>query len=145
MYRFLYYDIFIVIETQMFNDNILNCKLINWSTWKMWVCYSISRVWLFATPGTVACQAPLSMEFSKARILEIAISFSRGSSEPRNWTHLSVAPACMQILYRWDTGNSSILSTPLTILSCLYLHSLYIIYEWLAYCLVKQSMWLCLS
>ena len=26
---------------------------------------SFSRVWLFATPWTVACQAPLSMEFSK--------------------------------------------------------------------------------
>ena len=34
-----------------------------------------------ATPWTVACQAPLSM----ARILEwVAISFSRGSSQPRS-------------------------------------------------------------
>ena len=34
-----------------------------------------------ATPQTVACQAPLSM----ARILEwVAISFSRGSSQPRS-------------------------------------------------------------
>ena len=30
------------------------------SLWK-----SLSRVWLFATPWTVACQAPLSMEFSR--------------------------------------------------------------------------------
>ena len=28
-------------------------------------CYSLSRVLLFATPWAVACQAPLSMEFSK--------------------------------------------------------------------------------
>ena len=27
--------------------------------------HMLSRVWLFATPWTVACQAPLSMEFSR--------------------------------------------------------------------------------
>jgi len=32
--------------------------------WK-WKCSSLSRVWLFATPSTVAWQAPLSMEFSR--------------------------------------------------------------------------------
>ena len=31
----------------------------------IYVCQSLSRVRLFATPWTVACQAPLSMEFSK--------------------------------------------------------------------------------
>ena len=41
---------------------------------------SLSHVWLFVNPLTVACQAPQSMEFP-ARILEwVAISFSRGSS-----------------------------------------------------------------
>ena len=30
----------------------------------MYLCLSLSRVWLFATPWTVACQAPLSMGFS---------------------------------------------------------------------------------
>ena len=36
---------------------------------------------LFATPWTIACQAPLSVEFSQARIMEwIVISYSRGSS-----------------------------------------------------------------
>ena len=41
----------------------------------------LSRVQLFATPWTVVCQAPLSMEISQARILEwVAISYSRGSS-----------------------------------------------------------------
>ena len=40
---------------------------------------SLSRVRLFATLWTVAHQAPLSMEFSQARILEwVAIFFSRG-------------------------------------------------------------------
>ena len=28
-------------------------------------CQSLSRVRLFVTPGTVACQAPLSMRFSR--------------------------------------------------------------------------------
>ena len=38
----------------------------------------LSHVWLFATLWTVACQAPLAMEFSRLRILEwVAISFSR--------------------------------------------------------------------
>ena len=32
--------------------------------WK-WKCSSLSRVWLFVTPWAVACQAPLSMEFSR--------------------------------------------------------------------------------
>ena len=49
-----------------------------------------SAVQLFATPWTVACQAPLSMEFSRQEILEwVAIFFSRGSSQPRDWTHVS--------------------------------------------------------
>ena len=30
-----------------------------------WKCYLLSRVGLFATPGTIVCQAPLSMEFSR--------------------------------------------------------------------------------
>ena len=39
----------------------------------------LSHVRLFVIPWTVAHQAPLSMGFSQARILEwVAISFSRG-------------------------------------------------------------------
>ena len=46
--------------------------------------WSLSCVWLFATPWTVACQTPLSMEILQARILEwVATSFSKGSSPPR--------------------------------------------------------------
>ena len=51
---------------------------------------SLSRVRLFATPWTVAYQAPLSMEFFQAVVLEwIAISFSKGSSQPRDRTRVS--------------------------------------------------------
>ena len=32
---------------------------------KFFFCYSLSHVPLFVTPGTVACQAPLSMGFSR--------------------------------------------------------------------------------
>ena len=41
----------------------------------------LSRVQLFVNPWTIAYQAPLSMGFFQARILEwVTISFSRGSS-----------------------------------------------------------------
>ena len=50
---------------------------------------SLSRVQLFATPLTVAYQAPRPMGFFQAWILEwVAISFSRGFSRPRNWTQV---------------------------------------------------------
>ena len=43
-----------------------------------------------ATPWTAARQAPLSMGILQARILEwIAVPFSRGSSQPRDWTQVS--------------------------------------------------------
>ena len=48
------------------------------------VCFLLSHVWFFATPWTVAHQAPLSMGFFQGRILEqVDISSSRGSSQPR--------------------------------------------------------------
>ena len=49
---------------------------------------------------TVACQAPLSMGFSKARILEwVAMLSSRGPSRPRDPTR-DFCVSCRQILYR---------------------------------------------
>ena len=46
-----------------------------------------SHVWLFATLWTVSHQAPLSMGILQARILQwVAISFSRGSSQSRDWS-----------------------------------------------------------
>ena len=48
---------------------------------------SLSRVWLFATPWTVAYQAPPVHGIFQARILEwVAISFSRASFLPRYQT-----------------------------------------------------------
>ena len=52
---------------------------------------SLSRVQLFETLWTVAYQASPSMGFFQARILEwIIISFSRGSSQPRDQTWVSL-------------------------------------------------------
>ena len=50
---------------------------------------SLSHVWLFETPWTVARKAPLSMEFSKKEYQSVAIYFSRGSSRPRNQAQVS--------------------------------------------------------
>ena len=49
-----------------------------------------SCVWLFVALWTAAHQAPLSVGFSrKTRILEwVAMPSSRGSSWPRDWTHV---------------------------------------------------------
>ena len=51
---------------------------------------SLSRVWLFATPWTVAHQTSPSNGIFQARVLEwVAISFSRGPSQPRDKTWVS--------------------------------------------------------
>ena len=53
------------------------------------VVESLSCVWLFAIPWTVARKS-LSMGFLQARILEwVAISFSRGSSRPSDQNCIS--------------------------------------------------------
>ena len=59
-----------------------------------------SHVQLFVTPQTVAHQAPLSMGIVQARILEwVAMPSSRGSSPPRNQTHVSY------IYLHWRIGS----------------------------------------
>ena len=64
------------------------------------VVYLLSCVTL-VTPWTVSHQAPLSLGFFQARILEwVAVFFSRGSSQSRDQTHISCV-SCIgrQILY----------------------------------------------
>ena len=57
---------------------------------------SLSHVQLFATPRTVAHQAPLSMGFFQTRILEwVVISSFRGSSSPRDRTGVSNAASAL--------------------------------------------------
>ena len=58
-----------------------------------------SRVWLFVTCWTVGCQAPPSTEILQARMMEwVAMPSSRGSSGPRDWTHISWFP-------HWQAGS----------------------------------------
>ena len=57
--------------------------------WK-WKCSLFSHVGLFVTPWTVACQAPLSMEFSRQEHWSgLAIPVSRGSSWPKDQMRIS--------------------------------------------------------
>ena len=55
------------------------------------VCaWSLSHVWLFATPWTVVHQTSLSMDsLGKNTGVWVAIPFSRGSSQPRDQTQVS--------------------------------------------------------
>ena len=58
---------------------------------------------LFVAPQTVAHQSPLSTGILQIRILEqVAISFSRGSSQARGWTCVSCVSCIVRwILYHW--------------------------------------------
>ena len=63
-----------------------------------------SRIQLCAT---LACQAPLSMGFSRSRILQwVAMPSSRESSWPRDQTHISGMGR--KILYRWAARKPSL-------------------------------------
>ena len=74
---------------------------------------SLSRVWLFVTPWTV-CSPPSSSIHGilQARILEwVAISFSRGSSRPRDRTqvsHIIGFPYKLIGLPRWHSDKESV-------------------------------------
>ena len=71
------------------------------------VC-ALSCIWLFVIPWTVAHQAPLSMEFFQARILEpVATFYSRGSSWPSDWTWVSsISCVSRRILYHGTTWEA---------------------------------------
>ena len=97
-------------------------RLSDWTEWLVmlsifsctcWVhAQSLSRVQLFATPWTVAHQAPLSMEFFQARILEwVAFTYSR-DSWPRDQTRSLASPALaggfVTTSTTWETCASSL-------------------------------------
>ena len=65
----------------------------------------LRRVWLFATPWTVAHQAPLSVELSRQQYWRG--SYSRGPSQPRDQNCVSCI-SCIgrQILYCWATREA---------------------------------------
>ena len=66
----------------------------------------LSCVWLFATPWTVASNSSVHVIF-QARVLEwVAISFSRGSSQPRDQTWVSrIVGRCFTI---WATREDKL-------------------------------------
>ena len=55
----------------------------------------LSHVWLFVILWILASQAPYSWDFPGKKW--VVISFSRGSSWPRDWTHIS----CVSCIGRW--------------------------------------------
>ena len=63
------------------------CMCVFWHTQKDTFCSVVSD---FATPWTVACQVSLSMWFPGKNTGWVAISFSRGSSWPRDRTWVSL-------------------------------------------------------
>ena len=88
------------------------CKKVTFIKCLCAVLKLLSHVRLFVTPWTVALQASLSMGILQARILEwVAMPSSRGSSQPRDRTHIShIAgralpseppgkPKCLSLLY----------------------------------------------
>ena len=88
-------------------------ELVQSSPRVLWCAQSLSCVWLFATPWTVAFQAPLSLGILQARILEWAsMPSSRGSSWPRDWTQVSTIAGRFFSIWAtreaWDVWFSSI-------------------------------------
>ena len=77
-----------------------------------WECYAcelghFSHVWLFATLWTVACQAPLSIGFSKQEYW-CGFPYPTGvSSQPKDQTCISYV-SCIgrQVLYHWATWGA---------------------------------------
>ena len=60
------------------------------------------------TPGTIAQQSPLSMEFSRQEYLRMGCyALSRGPSRTQDWTLVSLRLLhCRQILYHWATREA---------------------------------------
>ena len=110
--------------TERLNNNII----VNWSIStfsSIGFCFTHSKSLLFGVCFVVLvanscpilcdpmdCSPPGSSvhRISQARILEwVAISFSSGYSQPRDWTHVSYIGRW--ILYHWATREASIIST----------------------------------
>ena len=67
----------------------------------------LSHVSLFWDPTNCSPPGYSIHEISQARILErVAVSSSRGSSQPRDWTCVSLFAALAGSLYCWATGEA---------------------------------------
>ena len=90
------------------------------------VCVQLLRcVRLFANPWTVVHQAPLVHGIFQARIFKwVAISFSRGSSQPRNLTCIYCVFALAAGLFTTEPPGSQLLQTLIFIQHGLHLCAL---------------------
>ena len=76
-------------------------------------CCHFSRIWLSVTTWTIAHQAPLSIGFSRQEYWSgFPISYSRGSSRPRDQTHISY----ISCIGRWVLSHQSHLRSPTIII-----------------------------
>ena len=90
------------------------CKLAPWGELLHWGHHLslVAQSCLFATPWTVARQAPLSTGILQARILEwVAMLSSRGSSQPRD--HIQVSLIAGEFFTIWTTREAWRLVRPL--------------------------------
>ena len=73
----------------------------------------LSCVWLFGTPWTVVLPGPSVRGIFQTRILEwVAISYSRGSSWPRDWTHISWISCTGSIFFTTELPRKAFLCGP---------------------------------
>ena len=71
------------------------------------VVYSLSHVWFFCDPMDFSLPGSSVHRIFQARVLEwVVISYSKGSSWPRNWTHISCIGRW--ILYHWATWEAQL-------------------------------------
>ena len=73
----------------------------------------LSCVWLFVTPWTIVCQAPLSKGFSRQEYWSVTISSSTGSSSPRDQTHISCIGSGFFITEPPGSPNTTIIPSKL--------------------------------
>ena len=87
------------------------------------VCLVAQSLWLFLTPWTVACQAPLPMEFPRQEYWGgLPIAYSRGSSQSRDWNWVSCTGRW--ILYHCTSWEAHFTMTKPVLLCCAYWLSL---------------------
>ena len=85
------------------------CYFSSFQKWKRsYFCCLVTKLCLtLSDPMDYSLTRSFVHGISQARILQwVAISFSRGSSQPRNWTHISYNGR--QMLYLWATWGSQI-------------------------------------
>ena len=84
---------------------------------KVCVCVSLSHLQLFATPWTVARQAPLTLGILQARILEwVSMPFFRRYSRTRDW--IQVSRNAGRFFTMWATQDSKVLKNLMSFSKC---------------------------